>query len=105
MVAYSVSSRTHEIGVRMALGAEPGDVLLMFVREGLLLTLVGVSLGAVVAFWLNRLIANLLFGVSPADPLTLLLSVLVLIVGALLACVIPARKASKVDPSAALRYE
>jgi putative ABC transport system permease protein len=105
VMSYQVSQHTREIGIRMALGAQPWHVLRLILRQGLTLTLLGVVLGVAGAFGLTRLLASLLFGVTASDPLTYLLVSLLLILVALLACIVPARRATKVDPLFALRYQ
>jgi len=105
VVAYSVAQRTREVGIRMALGAQKRDVLKMILAQGLALVVWGTALGLVACYWLSRLVSNQLYGVSANDPVTLVSVVTVLIVVALLAAYIPARRATKVDPLVALRYE
>ncbi|MGH7718310.1 MAG: FtsX-like permease family protein, partial [Gemmatimonadaceae bacterium] len=105
VLAYSVAQRMREFGVRMALGARAGDVVHLVVRHGLVLVAVGIALGLGGAFAAGRLVSSFLFGLSPADPVTLLAVPLVLVAVALLACAVPARRAAAADPMTSLRAE
>src|SRR5262245_62050929 len=105
VISYAVSQRTHEIGIRMALGAQASDVLRMALWRGMSLTIVGVALGLAAALVLTRVMKNVLFEVSATDPVTFALIALLLIAVALIASYIPARRATKVDPLLAIRHD
>jgi putative ABC transport system permease protein len=105
VIAYTTSRRTHEIGIRIALGAARADVLKMVIRKGLQLLLAGVAIGLAVSFALSRVIVTQLWGVSPYDRLTLVSVAALLLAVGLIACWIPARRATRINPSSALRYE
>jgi putative ABC transport system permease protein len=105
VMSHAVAERTREIGVRMALGAQAGNVMKMVLRHGMALAVAGVTIGLAASFALTRVISGLLFGVQPTDPTTLVAITLLLLTVALVSCLIPARRATKVDPLVALRHE
>jgi putative ABC transport system permease protein len=105
VISYSVAQRTHEIGIRVALGAHRGEVLRLIIGEAMGPALLGAAAGLCAAFGLTRLLTGLLFGVRPSDPPTFALVSLILLAVALLACYLPPRRATRVDPVIALRYE
>lgn len=105
LMAYNVARRAGEIGIRMALGAQPGDVARSIVREALILVAIGIGLGLPAALALTRLVKSQLYGVQPHDPFTLAVAIGALVAIALLAAWLPARRAAKTDPMAALRHE
>jgi putative ABC transport system permease protein len=105
LIAFNVSQRTTEIGIRMALGARAVDVLTMVLRQGLKLAAIGIAIGLVGAFGLTRLMSGVLVGVNAVDPITFALASLLFIAVALVACYLPARRAAAVNPLVALKYE
>jgi putative ABC transport system permease protein len=105
VMSYSVTQRTHEIGIRMAIGARPRDVFAMILGQGVKLAVIGVAVGLVLAFAATRLMATMLFGVAPTDLPTFATISLLLISVAVLACYLPGRRATKVEPTISLRYE
>jgi ABC-type antimicrobial peptide transport system permease subunit len=105
VIAYSVSQRTRELGIRMAIGAQRGDVLRLVLREGLTTAAIGVALGLLGALLATRLLKSMLFGVSATSPMIFAVNALILMAVALAACFLPARRASQIDPMEALRYE
>ena len=105
VISFAVRQRTREIGIRMALGAGKESILRLVLGQGMLVILTGVGLGVLASMWLTRVIASLLFGVSPTDPVTFGAIAGLLVVVALSACYVPARKAARVDPMTTLRLE
>jgi predicted permease len=105
VMAYVVTQRTHEIGIRMALGAQQASILRLVIRDAATVLVAGVAAGLLGSIWISRFVKDLLFRVAPNDPSTLALAIVVLVAIALFACYVPARRATRVDPMVALRYE
>ena len=105
LISYNTERATHDFGVRLALGAQSHHVLWMVLKRGLLLAVIGLAIGMGASLWLSRLVASMLFGVARNDPATLIAVAAVVVIVALLACYLPARRATQVDPLIALRSE
>jgi putative ABC transport system permease protein len=105
VMSYSVTQRTHEIGIRMAIGAQPSDVFRMVLSQGMTLAVIGVALGLIGAYGLTRFMTTMLFDVQPTDPATFVVIAVLLVAVALAACYLPGRRATKVEPVVSLRYE
>ncbi len=105
VISYGVQQRTHEIGVRMALGAQPGDVVRLIVRQGMRLALIGILFGLAGGYAATRLLVNFMFGIKSLDPVAAMMAIAILLLVALVACYIPARRATRINPMQALRYE
>jgi putative ABC transport system permease protein len=105
VMAYSVTQRSHELGIRIAVGASPRDILRLVLGQGVRMTLLGAAIGLVASLAVTRALSSLLFGVSTTDPVTFIVVPVVLAFVAMLACYLPARRAMRVDPMIALRYE
>src|SRR6185436_10298896 len=105
VMSYSVTQRTQELGVRMALGAQRRDIFSLVLKQGIILALIGVAIGLAGAIGLSKALASVLYGISATDPVTFILVAVIMVAVALVACFFPARKATKVDPLTAMRYE
>ena len=105
VMAYVVTQRTHEIGIRIALGAQQTSILRLVMRDATIVLIAGVAAGLLGSIWITRLVRQLLFGLTPVDPLTLVLAIIALVAVAIVATYVPARRAMKLDPLVALRDE